>query len=99
MNATFISLIPKLPGAMDCSQYTPISLCNTLLKILTKILANRIKVVLPLIIAPNQGGFVQGRHILDGIITIHEVLHSMDKSKEAGLVLKLEINKAYDRVS
>ena len=42
---------------------------------------------------------MKGRLIFDGIISIHEIIHSMDKSKEAGMILKLDMNKAYDRVS
>eukprot|EP01018_Ginkgo_biloba_P033237 Gb_27956 [translate_table: standard] len=99
MNSTFLALIAKVVGALDFTQYCPISLCNSLLKILTKTLANRLKLILPSIIAFNQGGFVKGRLIFDGIISIHEVIHSMDKSNEAGMILKLDMNKAYNRVS
>ena len=99
VNATFLTLIPKVVGALSFSQYRPISLCNSVLKIITKTLANRLKSLLPSLITPHQGGFVKGRLIFDGVISLHEIIHSMDKSKEAGMILKLDMNKAYDRVS
>ena len=99
VNATFLALIPKVVGALNFLNYRPISLYNTILKILTKTVANRLKGLLPLIISPYQGGFVKGRLIFDGVISIHEILHSLVKSKEASMILKLDMNKAYDRVS
>lgn len=62
-------------------------------------MANRLKVILPSIIDFNQGGFVAERNILDGVLTMHEVIHSMDKSRTTGFLLKLNMNKAYDRLS
>lgn len=52
VNSTFLTLIPKVGGALNFSQYRPISLCNSVLKILTKTLANRLKILLPKLIAP-----------------------------------------------
>ena len=69
-NATFLALIPKSEGADAPSVFRPIALCNVIYKLISKVIANRLK-PLPLgIINPKQLGFVEGRQILDGIITV-----------------------------
>jgi exonuclease III len=80
-NSAFLALIPKEKGAVNFNRFRPISLCNTSYKILTKIIANRIKTILPLIIPENQGGFIKGRHIADNIILVQEALHSSVRGK------------------
>jgi hypothetical protein len=60
-NATFFALIPKEKEANFADKFRPISLCNVIYKIITKILANRLKPILQEIIYPKQGGFVEGR--------------------------------------
>ena len=69
-NSSFLALIPKEKGAKIFSRFRPISLCNTGYKIVTKIMANRLKNLLPKLIPENQGGFVKGRQILDNIILV-----------------------------
>jgi hypothetical protein len=60
-NSSFLALIPKEKGAISFNKFRPISLCNTSYKIIAKVIANRLKTTLPLIVPENQGGFVQGR--------------------------------------
>jgi len=52
-----------------------------------------------LLIAPEQSGFVEGRQILDGIILIHEVVHSLKHSNTPGMLVKLDLSKAYDKLN
>jgi len=97
-NSAFLALIPKEKGANQLSRFRPISLCNTGYKIITKIIANRLKKLLPKLIPENQGGFVHGRQILDNIILVQEAIHSSYTKKEQGMVIKLDLANAFDRV-
>lgn len=61
-------------------------------------MANRLKKFLPKLIPKNQGGFVKGRRILDNIILVQEAIHTSCKKKEKGMVVKLDLACAFDRV-
>lgn len=98
INGTFIALIPQIQGADFMEKFRPISLCNSFYKIISKVLTTRIPTVLPSLINHQQNGFVPGRKILDSIITIPENIHSLVRAKKQGLILKLDLSKAYDRV-
>jgi len=69
-NSTFLALIPKEVNLSSFERFKPISLCNASYKILSKLLANRIKPLLENLISPMQGGFVKGRHILENVIRV-----------------------------
>jgi len=73
-NFLFLALIPKEANPTSSSKFHPIFVCNSY-KILTKIIANRIKPLFPSIISENQGGFIQHRNILDNIILVQEAMH------------------------
>jgi hypothetical protein len=68
LNALFISLILKMPGAIDLKDFRPISLVGRIYKILAKVLANRLKMVLEKIVSKMQSAFIKGRQILDPIL-------------------------------
>ena len=68
VNATYITLIPKVPNPSQVKDFRPISCCNTIYKCIAKIIADRIKVVLPSVVSPNQSTFITGRHISDSIL-------------------------------
>jgi hypothetical protein len=77
INYTLIALISKLPNPSRVIEFRPISLCNVLYTIVSKVLANRLKFVLPSIVSSNQSAFRPGRLISDNILVAYETLHSM----------------------
>lgn len=98
LNATFLVLIPKKEGANSLDLFRPIALCNVVYKIITKLIANRLKPWLGELISEEQGGFVAGRQIMDGVVIAAKTIHSMESSKEKSMFIKLDMAKAYDRV-
>ena len=98
LNATFLVLVPKGSTVDDLKDLRPINLVGGLYKILTKVLANRIKGVMGVIISQSQNAFVKGRQILDAALIANEVVDSVLKRKENGLMCKLDIEKAYDHI-
>jgi len=98
LNATFVSLIPKKAGAVDIKDFRPISLIGGMYKIISKILANRLKVVLGKIVSQSQNAFIEGRQILDSVLVANECVDSRIRSGIPGIICKLDLEKAYDHV-
>ncbi|XP_077228456.1 uncharacterized protein LOC143861414 [Tasmannia lanceolata] len=101
VNSTFICLIPKKSDSNSPDQYRPISLCNFLYKIISKILASRLKTILIDIISPNQSAFVLGRLIQENILLTNDLIHNFHKqsvSSPPAMCLKLDLRKAFDNV-
>ena len=98
-NSIFVELIPKIDETMTWNSFRPISICNFIYKILTKIITKRIKGGLWRCIDLEQFKFLYGRQILDTIATTQQTLHNIKVKKMEALVLKLDLVKAYDRVN
>jgi hypothetical protein len=96
LNSTFLTLIPKSNRPRNFDDFHPISLCNLCYKIISKVIANRLKPLFSRFISPEQLGFLKGRRIQDAIGAASESIHSITKKKLKALVLKLDLRKAYD---
>lgn len=100
LNHTHVRLIPKSTEAKTVADYRLIALCN-IYKIISKLLANRLKQVLPDLISENQSAFVQERAITNNILISHEVLHFLknaEATKRCSMAVKTDMSKAYDRL-
>ena len=101
LNHTNIVLNPKVKNLEKMSDFRRTSLCNVIYKIISTVLASRLKQVLLEIISPTHSAFVLGRLIIDNVLVAFETphtMHSRKKSKTGSLALKLNVSKAYDRV-
>jgi hypothetical protein len=99
INSTFIALILKSNKTQHFGDYMPISLCNLVYKVISKVITTKIKLVLSKFLSEEQLGFLGGRQIQDIIGTAHECIHSIKKKKQKSLILKLDLQKSYDCIS
>ena len=97
-NATFIALVAKKSQTSRISNYRPINLVTSLYKIIAKVLLGQLRKVLQDTIFLTQGAFVEGRQILDAILIANELVDEKRRSREEGLVFKIDFEKAYDHI-
>nr|KYP35970.1 Transposon TX1 uncharacterized [Cajanus cajan] len=83
LSQTNIVLIPKIEHPTSMKDPRPISLCNVIYKIILKVLANRLKPLLPACISPEQSAFMENRSILDNVMVANEIIHYL-KCKTRG---------------
>jgi len=101
INRTNITLVPKINNPSKMTNFRPISLSNVVYKLVAKVLANRLKIVLPHIISKNQSVFLSERLITDNVLVAFELMHYLEHKKEGEenfMVVKLDMSKAYDHV-
>ena len=97
---TFISFIPKVDHLEHVKHFCLISLYNVIYKVVTKIITNRLRSIMPVVIALTQCGFVHNRSGSHNIIVAQEVIHKMKagKGKRDIMAIKIDLEKAYDRL-
>lgn len=99
INSTILALIPKKTDARFMNDYRPISCCNVLYKIISKILANRLKIILPSFIAPNQSAFLKDRLMMENLLLATELVKDYHKEGVSSrCAMKIDISKAFDSV-
>jgi hypothetical protein len=99
LNATFLTLVPKEERVTNLRNFRPIALCNVIYKIISKVIALRLKPILPFIISKEKSGYVEGRKIMDSVILVHEIIHSLKSTRTLGMLLKLDLSKYFDKLS
>ena len=98
-NITWVILVPKIEGAKEVNEFRPTSMVGSVYKVISKILANRLKKAMPKLVGETQSVFVCGRQILDGTLIACEVVNWLRKKEKVKCLVKLDFQKAHDKVS
>ncbi|KAE8681243.1 hypothetical protein F3Y22_tig00111332pilonHSYRG00015 [Hibiscus syriacus] len=101
VNRTIVVLIAKVDSPKLMKHFRPISLCSVIYKVVSKVIVNRLKPLMNVCVSENQCAFVPGRSISDNFLVAHEIFHYLKRAKNGpnkGAALKLDMEKAYDRV-
>ncbi|KAL5769784.1 hypothetical protein ACOSP7_013938 [Xanthoceras sorbifolium] len=100
INQTLITLIPKVSNLLSMIQLRPISLYNTMYKVVSKIIVQRLRGMLLSLISPSQVALVPGRQIQDNIIMAQEILQKfkMTKGEKGNFTWKIDLMKAYNKL-
>jgi hypothetical protein len=99
LNFGVLSLLPKVPGADSIKLFRPIALINVIFKFISKAFAIRLALIAHRTISMAQTAFIKGRCLLDGVLALHEIIDELKVSNLKAVILKLDFEKAYDRVS
>lgn len=99
-NSIIHTLVLNHSGSSSISDYRPISCCNTLYKVISKILVKRLKPILPTLILSNQTAFVRGRLLVENTILASEIVHGYHRDKGPKMItIKVDIGKAFDTIN
>nr|GEX09150.1 RNA-directed DNA polymerase, eukaryota [Tanacetum cinerariifolium] len=97
-NSSFVALILKVADVKLDNDFRPISLIGCVSKVVTKILANRLSLVIADLVSDTQSAFVANRHILDSPFILNEILHWCKRKNKQVMFFKVNFAKAYDSV-
>ena len=98
-NSTAVTMVPKKPNADRITEFRPISCCNAIYKVISKLLARRLENILPLWISPSQSAFVKGRLLTENVLLATELVQGFGQANISSRgVLKVDLRKAFDSV-
>ncbi|XP_072076837.1 uncharacterized protein [Arachis hypogaea] len=97
-NVTWVMLAPKFVGAKEIKDFRPISMVGCVYKVISKVLVRKMRSVMPGLVGETQTAFVKGRKIHDGALIACETVHWLKMKREKAAIIKLDFQKAYDRV-
>nr|KAJ0191956.1 hypothetical protein LSAT_V11C800414360 [Lactuca sativa] len=98
-NSSFIILVPKVQDPITINDFRPISLIGCLYKIISKVLAERLKKVVHLVVSSAQTTFIKNRNILDGPLILNEFISWVKRNKKKAFTFKVDFEKAFDSLS
>lgn len=98
MTKGMIILLYKKEDKRKLENYRPLTMLNTDYKILTKILANRVKLVIDEIVSITQAYAIPGRDISETLMSLRDTIYHINTDCQEGILLNLDLNKAFDRV-
>ncbi|GJW46513.1 transposon TX1, partial [Tanacetum coccineum] len=98
-NASFVTIIPKVADPIGLGDFRPISLIGCYYKIIAKMLAERVKRVVGIVVGEAQNAFIKGKFILDGVLIANETMEFLKENKRKSLIFKVDLEKAYDNIN
>jgi hypothetical protein len=99
LNYGIITLLPKTSEADKIQHFRPIFLLRCIYKLITKVLSVRLDPYADKLFSIHQNAFIKGKNIMDGVLSLHELMHHAHSKKQVGVIFKIDCEKTYDKVN